>query len=201
LCDLNSLKRYVECSQPISTIALLNFRAQLTTALGEVPDTEASARDVPPELPAASFLGPSPQFIVPSSSLYFSGDSRKTSILHYLPSQNVANGLIAQYWAAVHPMIRIVHRPTFERKYDYFWKDVQAGNQPPNSLQALVLAAMLSAVLSLTEEEVISQFGVAKNDLVANFMRGTEAALARANFLRTTKLETMQALVAYLVSK
>jgi len=150
--------------------------------------------------PQESYLGASPQFIAPASGMYFPSDPRKVSILHFLPSRNAADSLISRYWIAVHPMIRVVHRPSFERKYEAFWKEVMSGGQPPNSFQALVLAAMLSAVLSLPEEDVLTQFGVPKNDLVTNFMRGTEAALARANFLRTTKLETLQAFVAYLVS-
>jgi hypothetical protein len=39
-----------------------------------------------------------------------------------------------------------------------------------------------------------------KRTMVDNFREGTEKALAKANFLRTTKLETLQAFVMYLVS-
>lgn len=38
-----------------------------------------------------------------------------------------------------------------------------------------------------------------KASLVDNFKLGTETALARANFLRTTKIEVLQAFVMYLV--
>jgi hypothetical protein len=52
----------------------------------------------------------------------------------------------------------------------------------------------------MPEHRLLSEFGVDKHSLVDNFRQGTESALARANFLRTTKLETLQAFVMYLVS-
>ena len=51
----------------------------------------------------------------------------------------------------------------------------------------------------MSEDLILRDFAVSKKDLVDNFQRGTETALSRANFLRTTKLETMQAFVMYMV--
>lgn len=105
------------------------------------------------------------------------------------------------YWKAVHVIARTVHRPSFERSYDRFWEDISAGDEPRVSFQAVVFAALLSSVISMPSEKVLTEFGVTKEGLVENFKQGTEAALARANFLRTTKLETLQAFVMYLVSQ
>ena len=74
------------------------------------------------------------------------------------------------------------------------------GIEPVGSLQAIVFAAMFSGVVSMPEAIIMSEFAVAKKDLVDNFQQGTETALVRANLLRTTKIETMQAFVMYLVS-
>ena len=52
----------------------------------------------------------------------------------------------------------------------------------------------------MSDDRVLTEFGVDKQSLVNNFREGAEAALARANFLRTTKVETLQAFVMYLVS-
>ena len=75
------------------------------------------------------------------------------------------------------------------------------GIEPVGSLQAIVFAAMFSGVVSMPEDILMSEFAVAKKDLVENFQQGTETALVRANLLRTTKIETMQAFVMYMVSK
>jgi hypothetical protein len=97
-------------------------------------------------------------------------------------------------------MCRVVHRPSFERQNNVFWQQVQSGIEPPASFQALVLATMLSAVTSMSEDSIMMQFRVEKKQLLDGFQAGTETALYRANFLRTTKLQTLQALVMYIVS-
>lgn len=52
----------------------------------------------------------------------------------------------------------------------------------------------------MDEATIIRDFGVSRASLIDNFRLGTETALGRANFLRTTKSETLQAFVMYLVS-
>jgi hypothetical protein len=73
------------------------------------------------------------------------------------------------------------------------------GMEPRSSFQAVLFAAMLSSVVSMSEEKVQAEYQVDKPTLVNSFREGAEAALAKANFLRTTKLETIQAFVMYLV--
>jgi len=58
---------------------------------------------------------------------------------------------------------------------------------------------MFSGVVSMDEAIIERDFGVSKASLIENFRLGTETALGRANFLRTTKIETLQAFVMYLV--
>jgi hypothetical protein len=118
----------------------------------------------------------------------------------YLPSKNVADSLLSQYWVAVHPMCRVVHRPSFERQWATFWQQLHSGTEPPASMKALVMGALLSAVVSMSDHAVSMQLGVPKVQLLQSFQQGAESALYRANFLRTTKLQTLQALVMYLVS-
>ena len=74
------------------------------------------------------------------------------------------------------------------------------GVEPANSLQAVIFAAMFSGVVSMAEDAILLEFGVSKKDLVDNFQMGTETALGRANIIRTTKLETLQAFIMYMVS-
>lgn len=71
--------------------------------------------------------------------------------------------------------------------------------EPPGSLQAVVFAAMFSGAVSIPEDIILMDFGVSKKDLVDNFQLGTEYTLGRANITRTTKIETLQAFVMYLV--
>jgi hypothetical protein len=146
-------------------------------------------------------MSPGPDYVPPTSSFFFAPGVEKTSLMTYLPSKVLVDKLIAHYWEAVHVIARMVHRPTFERQYEMFWTSIGNGVEPRISFQAIVFAALLSSVISMSEEKLLTEYGVDKQSLVDSFKQGTEAALARANFLRTTKLETLQAFVMYLVSR
>lgn len=160
----------------------------------------ASPEPVVPNIPtSASFLDPGPSYIAPSSGFFFGGANNQSSLIDFLPSKIAADRLLQQYWFAVHDVRRVVHRPSFERRYEAFWDDVLMGIEPSSSLQAVVFAAMFSGVVSMAEEAVLRDFGVPKKNLVGNFQVGTETALSRAHLLRTTKVETLQAFVMYLV--
>ncbi|KAL8763498.1 MAG: hypothetical protein Q9184_000710 [Pyrenodesmia sp. 2 TL-2023] len=163
---------------------------------------------LPPEQPIPQFvpnpsyrkfLAPGPTYIAPSSSFFFSSGQNPASLIDFLPSKPIADRLLNQYWLAVHPLCRTVHRPSFLRRYSAFWADVEAGIEPPGSVQAVVFAALFSGVVSMPDKDVLMQFGTTKKDLVDNFQMGTETALGRANVIRTTKVETLQALVMYMI--
>lgn len=146
------------------------------------------------------YFKPSPSFMAPRSDLFFSAESlRKYTLFDFLPSRHATDTLMKRYWESVHTIAKTVHRPSFEKRYDIFWEDVLRGLEPPPSLQAAVFAAMLSAVTSMPERMVLNTFGVPQKNLLENFQLGTEMALGKAHFLKTTKTETLQALVMYLV--
>jgi len=146
-----------------------------------------------------SYIGPGPDYIAPSSSFFFPGANMNTNLIDYLPSRTMADRLVVQYFFAVHYMCRAVHRPTFEAQYALFWGQIEAGSEPAPSTQAIVFSAIFSAAVSMDETEVTRSFRVSKVALVDSLRSGTETALSKANFLRTTKLGTMQAFVMYLI--
>ncbi|OJD15443.1 hypothetical protein AJ78_04284 [Emergomyces pasteurianus Ep9510] len=131
--------------------------------------------------------------------MFFGGGERKYSLADFLPSRAAADRLLQQYWEAVDPINKIVHRPTFEKQNENFWLDVSRGLEPPYSLQAVVFATLFSAVISMTQESVLKTFGVTQKKLIENFQLATEMALGKANFLKTTKTQTLQALVMYMI--
>ncbi|KAK8243463.1 fungal-specific transcription factor domain-containing protein [Phyllosticta capitalensis] len=175
---------------------------ELTEALKEVPELFPEPLEPHPftkKIHPSAYLVPGPDYLAPSASFFFAPTVRKNSLVHSLPAKSMADTLLKQYWLAVHPVAPAVHRPSFERQYAAFWKDISVGVEPRSSLQALILAAMLSAAVSLSEEVVTNDYGTSKQELVESFKEGTEAALSRANVVRTTKFETLQAFVMYLI--
>lgn len=121
-------------------------------------------------------------------------------MIDFLPSRTVADRLLDRYWQSVHPIARLVHKPSFKKRYETFWDNVRSGLEPASSLQAVVFAVMFCGGVSMHEDAVLMEFGVSKRDFVNNFQMGTETALGRANITRTTKIETLQAFVMYMVS-
>ncbi|KAI9673973.1 MAG: hypothetical protein M1817_002179 [Caeruleum heppii] len=157
-----------------------------------------------PEVSIEDLRRPGPSYIAPSSGYFLGGNVaantvETNSLIDFLPSKTGSDRLVQQYFHAVHPVARAVHQPSFHRLYNSFWADVARGFEPPASTFAVVLAVVFSAVASMREDAVDANFGVQKESLVENFRVGTEMALARANFLRSTKFETLQAFVLYLI--
>jgi hypothetical protein len=146
-------------------------------------------------------MKPGATYIAPASSFFFGQPIHQTSVTDFLPSRLAAGRLISQYFTAVYPIAQCVHRPSFEKEYENFWDEVSLGIEPPNSVQAVVFAAMFSAAVSMDESTVWRDFGTPRENLIDNFKLATETALGKANFLRTTKVETLQAFVMYLVCR
>lgn len=116
-----------------------------------------------------------------------------------MPTKPAGDRLLEHYFDAVHPIARCVHKPSFEAQYEAFWDEATAGYEPRASVQAVVFAAWFSAVVAMHERVINREFGFTKANLVENMKVGTEVALSKANFLRTTRVETLQAFVMYMV--
>jgi hypothetical protein len=145
------------------------------------------------------FLEPGPTYIAPGAGFIFGDVGSKKGLMDFLPSKVAADSLLEQYLKAVHYINRVVHWPSFQVQYDNFWTNVLLGIEPAASVQALVFSIMFSAVASMDDLDVVSVFSRPKRAVLTNFQTGTEVALCKAHFLRSTKIEVIQALVIYLI--
>ncbi|KIW24454.1 uncharacterized protein PV07_10166 [Cladophialophora immunda] len=162
------------------------------------PDEKRSAM---PQLPDhnSDFLAPGPSYIAPGSGFLFGDVGSKRSLINFLPAKAAADILVRNYFENVHFIARVVHWPSFQLHYDNFWTAVLAGLEPPAWQQSIVLSVLFSAVASMPESEVTAIFARPKSTILGNFQTGTEVALSKAQILRATKIETLQALVVYLI--
>lgn len=97
------------------------------------------------------------------------------------------------------PLAHVIHKPTFELELNSFLF------APPNvalipSFKALLLAMYLAAAVSLSPMECQQRFYMNKQMLVAKLRFATEKALADANYIKSIKLQTLQAFTIYMVS-
>ncbi|KAH8813099.1 fungal-specific transcription factor domain-containing protein [Xylogone sp. PMI_703] len=114
--------------------------------------------------------------------------------LHPLPSQ------IPFYWETfvenVNPLVKIIHVPTMNKVI----KEIQGGlDSLSKSTEALMFAIYFATITSMSSEEVQVNFGVDKPSLLKRYRFGVEQALARAGFLNTNEIVTVQAFVLFLV--
>ncbi|KAI0141087.1 hypothetical protein F4776DRAFT_661908 [Hypoxylon sp. NC0597] len=146
------------------------------------------------------FLKPGDQYMVPAGGFFFGQIGEPPSILQFLPYRGAADRLMKQYFIAVHPIAPCSHRPSLEATYASFWEEINAGFEPRPSLQAIIFAAMFSGAISIDEITVFQELvAYPRSNWVATLKMGTETALSKANFLRTTKVETMQAFIIYML--
>ena len=145
------------------------------------------------------FLRPGASYIAPTSGYFFGQVAHSLSLEQSLPTKDVGDRLMQRYFDAVHPIARCVHRPTVESLYQNFWQEVRDNYEPRASVQSIIFAAWFSAVVSLEEAQAQDDYGLSKAQMVQHMKIATETALSKANFLRTTKFETLQAFVMYLL--
>ncbi|KAJ5710562.1 hypothetical protein N7488_004718 [Penicillium malachiteum] len=125
------------------------------------------------------------------------------SPIHEIPSRGVSDKLLEQHWHAVHPVARILHRPTFFQQYETLWEAIEEeceGQVAPPQV-ALVFSVLLSAVISMSEVQVHDSCQLSREDLKNRLKFGVEASLSRAQLLSTTRVDTLQAFIAYLVDQ
>ncbi|CAG8973389.1 hypothetical protein HYALB_00000152 [Hymenoscyphus albidus] len=150
-----------------------NMTDTFNTGYRDTTEKEPSPASFVKPVPSASeWLKPGPSYIMPSSGFFFGSQGQA-------PRQSTA--LLSR------------------KNTIHFGEEVSLGIEPPNSVQAVVFAAMFSGAVSMDESSIMRDVGVTRESLVNNFKLGTETALSRANFLRTTKVETLQGFVMYLI--
>ncbi|PYI09606.1 hypothetical protein BO78DRAFT_307832, partial [Aspergillus sclerotiicarbonarius CBS 121057] len=144
------------------------------------------------------YLKPGRSFTAPSVNLVLGRPPSNESLIDFLPARYIADTLLERYWIAVHPVARIMHRPTFAQRYETLWELVDNGHEIIPSLGAIVYAVLFSAVVSM-EDKHLDGYGVSHQELKDRLQMGTETALCRAQLLTSTKTETLQAFVGYIL--
>ncbi|KAL2848440.1 hypothetical protein BJY01DRAFT_233992 [Aspergillus pseudoustus] len=139
-------------------------------------------------------------FLEPSTSLILGPLSDSTGVTDHIPSRHIADELLDQYWTAVHPVARIVHRPSFAHRYETLWECIENGQKVSASLAAIVSAVLLSAAISMSDEHMLETSNTSPVALQVQLKIGTEIALSRAHILKSTRLEVLQAFIAYMLA-
>ena len=121
------------------------------------------------------------------------------------PSENPCNPTSHQlytfcdvYLKNVDPVFKILHAPSLRRYLQEGAAELDC-SPGPGGLAALRLAICYAATLSLTDEECRYRIGEDRVALMAKYRAGTELAFAKADFINTIEMSTLQAMAIYLV--
>ena len=102
------------------------------------------------------------------------------------------------YMANVDPIFKVLHGPSL-RKYLQENRSRLDSSPGRGGLEALRFAIYYAAVTSMEDGECKHRIGEDRKVLLARYRAGTELALAKADFINTVELSTLQALAIYLV--
>ncbi|KAI9672466.1 MAG: hypothetical protein M1817_003232 [Caeruleum heppii] len=113
------------------------------------------------------------------------------------PTRSQVHSLYACYLTNVDPVVKMLHGPSLRR---YLVEETgQLDCSPgPRGWEALRFAIYYTATSSLTPEECSQMLGEEQLVLLPYFRLATELALARADFVNTDDMSTLQALILYL---
>ena len=115
-----------------------------------------------------------------------------------VPSAENVDYLLAIFRTRVNPVVKAVHRPTFEGQIRSMLVHQRQWAQDQH-LAAVHAAALYACVSSLTEFECKQRFQTPKLDLQILWRRDVEGRLSSSSFLVSERIETLQALIFYLV--
>lgn len=115
-----------------------------------------------------------------------------------LPNSRQVYTFCDMYMANVDPISKVLHGPSLRK---YLQENAAELDSSPGrgGLEALRFAIYYAAVTSIEDGECRHRIGEYRAVLLARYRVGIESALAKADFINTVELSTLQALVIYLV--
>jgi hypothetical protein len=106
---------------------------------------------------------------------------------------------ILQLWQIfvenVNPLTKVVHVPTLRPAMENAARNTRT---IPRNFEALMFAIYSMAVMSLKDDECREMLCEARKTLLLRYITATKVALSRANFMGTTSLIVLQALLVYI---
>lgn len=113
-------------------------------------------------------------------------------------SVEISQQLYQRFKIAVDPLIRVLHKPTFEKEIVLFHDQGASSTCGLNKgFEALIFSIYFSAITSMETDEVFGMFGVDRATMRGRYMVAVEQALANARFLQSEELMPLQACIIF----
>jgi len=155
-------------------------------AMREIVDAE----DNEPSSPMDSTATPDEH-----SELIMGGESPKLTLEELQPAPAHIFRLWQIYLERVNPLTKVIHVPTLQP----FLVDATSNSPLPKNVEALLFAIYTLATVAMTPEECLNMLGYSRDAALQRFSAATRISLNRLGFLKCHDMETLQALIIYLV--
>ena len=126
----------------------------------------------------------------------YSFNSLVSNITAFHPNSDQISFLWRLFVDNVDPVVRMLHKPSMQTKIDNSRDKVAEVSKP---FEALMFAIYFGSITSMTEVQCETTFHEGKDVLLCRYRFAVQQALARARFLNTHNLVTLQAIVIFLV--
>lgn len=112
------------------------------------------------------------------------------------PNSNQIDYLWQTFVERVDPVIKLLHKPTFQKQIDEAKLNTIGLNK---YFEALLFSIYFASATSMSEEDCELHFQEAKEVMLNKYRFAVQQSFARADFLRTHNNILLQALVIYMV--
>ncbi|CAG8898913.1 unnamed protein product [Penicillium egyptiacum] len=120
-----------------------------------------------------------------------------TSALEYLrPPRVLVSFLWQKYLENVEPILKILHTPTFQRQILSNTEYREALGAPT---ECLIFAVCYAAVATMTVEDCRVELDEDRHEVLKRYRIGVESSLAKADLLKSSDMDVLQAFVIYIV--
>ncbi|TKA67222.1 hypothetical protein B0A55_08777 [Friedmanniomyces simplex] len=123
--------------------------------------------------------------------------ARNPEFLRQLPSKRRCDALLEGYIHGYHPIVPMIHVPTFRHRYEEFWRtrnDVNAGETASMSFAALLVAILYAGSVACPLAVSSGAIGAPEPDEAATHLQKLATrALRLSNFPRTPTLDSFRA--------
>ncbi|CAG8039701.1 unnamed protein product [Penicillium salamii] len=131
-----------------------------------------------------------------TGSFPFAAGPSRASTRSSQPSSMQSIQLWQIYINNVNPLLKISHIPTLQSHVIEASADL---SEAPKPLRALMFGIYLTAVNSMTDDEVQAKFAETKANVMAMTRENTEHALLTASFMKSDDIMVLQAFFLYLI--
>ena len=127
------------------------------------------------------------------------GPSSRLDLIDIHPTAMQMLQLWQTYLSNVDPLLRLTHTPTLQKQVFEASGRLTSRLSIDADLEALLFNIYFISINSLTENEILANFGETKSTLQARYHVASQQALLNANLMKTLDLAVLQAFVLHLV--